>query len=173
MQYNKGFTIIELMVTLTIAVIILTMAVPMTQTIQANARVRSVASDFASSLADARAKALLEHRDISFVAISPGDINNLWGAGGWRATQVINGTVTTVFENRAIPSTVSIAPSQNLNTFLFDNVTGAVKNAAGAPVNINFTICDGNVDDETGSIINLTSTGRIIVRRDTTNTVCL
>jgi len=78
MQRERGFTVLELMVTLVVAAIVLSLAVPSFQRTVANNAVRSTTSDLVSALNAARAESMSSR---AMVTVSPqgGD----WG-NGWR-----------------------------------------------------------------------------------------
>ena len=62
MQKNRGFTLIELMVTIAVLAIIATMAVPAYQDMMVAQNFNKSTQDFISTLSQARAKAVLERR---------------------------------------------------------------------------------------------------------------
>lgn len=76
-----GFTLVELMVTLTVAAILLSIAIPTMQDLVASQRVRASASELMSALSYARVDAISNGRR---VAVAPLDqSNDVWGSG-WR-----------------------------------------------------------------------------------------
>ena len=73
---SAGFTLIELMITLVIMAIVLTVGVPSFIDFIATQRVRTAASDLAADMAFARAEAIKESR---WVIMEP-----IGGAGTWK-----------------------------------------------------------------------------------------
>ncbi|MBA6418184.1 GspH/FimT family pseudopilin [Pseudomonas sp. 5Ae-yellow] len=77
MRSVKGFTILELMITLVVAAIVLSLAVPSFQRTIANNAVRSTTSDLVSALNAARAESMSSR---SLVTVLP--VGGDWG-NGW------------------------------------------------------------------------------------------
>lgn len=77
MQRERGFTVLELMVTLVVAAIVLSLAVPSFQRTIANNAVRATTSDLVSALKAARAESMSSR---AMVTVSPqgGDWGNGW-----------------------------------------------------------------------------------------------
>jgi type IV fimbrial biogenesis protein FimT len=73
---NRGFTLIELMITIVIVAIVITVGVPSFNDFIASQRVRAAASDIMSDLAFARAEAIKESRRAIVEAVD--------GAGNWK-----------------------------------------------------------------------------------------
>ncbi len=82
----RGFTIIELMITLTILVILIGLAAPSLSDLVRDQRVKTATSDVHSALVYARSEAIKRNADVR-VAPTGGD----WG-GGWQV-QVAGGAV--------------------------------------------------------------------------------
>ncbi|HUW39270.1 MAG TPA: GspH/FimT family pseudopilin [Rhodocyclaceae bacterium] len=76
-----GFTLVELMVTLTVAAILLSIAVPSLQDLVASQRVRAAASELMSALSLARADAISNGRRVAVASLDQS--NDVW-RGGWR-----------------------------------------------------------------------------------------
>ena len=72
MQLVRGFTLVELMVTIAILAIIATLAAPSFSNIIQRQQLNSATESLVSLLEEARTEAVLKHRDIS-VKISPTD----------------------------------------------------------------------------------------------------
>ncbi len=79
---KRGFTIVELVVTLAVLSIILVWAVPSFRSITQNARVTSQANEFITSLNLARSEALKRQVPVSIAAASGGTIASEFG-NGW------------------------------------------------------------------------------------------
>ena len=74
---DSGFTLVELMVTIAVFAIIVSLAVPSMQQIVSSQRVRAVASDIASDLVIARNEAVKRGDNVQLAPAASG-----W-AGGW------------------------------------------------------------------------------------------
>ena len=85
MRNHQGFTLIELMVTISVAAIIMALAVPSMKLMQANARMASAANDLASDLKKTRSDAISYRTNYTFV---PNGGTN-W-SNGWLATYNIS-----------------------------------------------------------------------------------
>lgn len=82
----RGFTLVELLVTISIAAVLLTLAVPSFSTLILNQQVRVSAGDLQTSLFFARSEAIKRAADVSVVPAG-GDWKNGW------SVQLTDGTV--------------------------------------------------------------------------------
>lgn len=87
-SFEHGFTLIELMITLVILGILITVGVPSLSEFVAAQRVRTTASDLISDMALARAEAIKESRQAIFERVTGG--TNTWKEG-WRVCVDLNG----------------------------------------------------------------------------------
>jgi len=83
---NTGFTLIELMITLVIMAVVITIGVPSFNDFIASQRVRVTASDIVGDIALARAEAIKESRRAMMEPLTAGDWKN-----GWRVCVDVNG----------------------------------------------------------------------------------
>lgn len=172
MRNQQGFTLIELMVTIAVAAVVMAIAVPSMQLMQANARMASAANDLASDLKKARSDAIAYRTNYTFLANG-----GSWG-GGWQSTfnVIDNAAATAVPESKtllhkvALPANVTIA--QATTTFLFNGTTGRVSDAAGVSVDITFVVCDSKVSGESGYNVALNRFGRVLIQRHASSTTC-
>lgn len=79
---QRGFTLIELMVTISVAVIVLAISVPSLRTFNARNQVSAVQSSFLASLAFARTEAARRGTAV-FVVAAPGGVAGNEFANGW------------------------------------------------------------------------------------------
>lgn len=84
-NFDKGFTLIELMIAVTIAGILLVIGVPSFKYTILNNRVKTAASDFHVNLLLARSEAIKVHRNV----------NITWKTSGWDITYVNEDSSTT------------------------------------------------------------------------------
>jgi len=170
MYNNKGFTIMELMITVSIAAIIMATAVPSMQIMNANSRMSSVANDLASDLKKARNMAVVARRNHTFAAVDSSVSTNIWGNKGWRVTEVVAGVTKDVFTNRTVPQGVVV--NSTLNSIVFSAATGMVQTALGATVSTTFRVCDAKSSKETGFDVLINNFGRVLVQKHTNANVC-
>lgn len=78
---NKGFTIIELMVTMAVAAILLGFALPAYNNMIAQRNMTSRINDFVLAVAYARSEAARLGQPVSVRAVAPGAAGNEWGGG--------------------------------------------------------------------------------------------
>jgi type IV fimbrial biogenesis protein FimT len=76
-SFSRGFTLIELMVVVTIAAVMLGIAVPSFTGFVAGQRVKTAASEFAMAVVFARAEAIKRNADVTITAAAS-------GATGWQ-----------------------------------------------------------------------------------------
>ncbi|HDP89758.1 MAG TPA: prepilin-type N-terminal cleavage/methylation domain-containing protein [Thioalkalivibrio sp.] len=127
MKTNRGFTLVELMITLVVAAIMLGWGVPSFLTIIENNRIATQANSFIAALALARSEAVSKGATTR-VEATGGD----W-AGGWKVTRVLSGGGTEdlrVFEaltgQTTFTSTQSITALQFTSKGYLDVATGTV-----------------------------------------------
>lgn len=172
MRNHRGFTLIELMVTISVAAIIMAIAVPSMQLMQANARMASTANDLASDLKKARSNAISYRTNYTFLANS-GSWNSGWEAKYQIATgsskeDVVNDK--TLLHKVALPAGITI--SQTATTLLFNGTTGVITDAAGLPLDATFVVCDNKVSGESGYSVALNRFGRVLIQRHASSTIC-
>lgn len=89
-QAFRGFTVIELMVTVAVAVVMMAVAVPSMTAFSANNRVTAAKSAFASTVALARTEAARRGVQVFVKAEAGGNVGNEF-AGGWSVYVDTNG----------------------------------------------------------------------------------
>jgi type IV fimbrial biogenesis protein FimT len=109
-----GFTLIELMITISIMVILLTVAVPSFREFVQSQRVKTTSFDLFSAITYARSEALKRNGDVTLSAATGG-----WG-NGWS----ISAGSSTLRTQSAIDSSVAITASATSITYGRDGRTG-------------------------------------------------
>ena len=158
MKTEHGFTLVELMVTLAVAAIVLTVGVPSMTNLIKNNRLTAATNAFVSSLNLARSEAVKQGRDAT---ICVGDQNGCTAGnwtGGWavlvdsdRSNSFDPVEVQRVFES--LPNTVTITTA--FNNFQFD-ATGAVNNTG------TFKLCDDRAGN-LGRQLQILTTGSVLL----------
>jgi len=173
MNNYKGFTLIELMVTLAVAATLMAIATPATKLWQANARVSAMANSLAADIRKARGNAIVMRRNHTMTALNSTIPSNQWGKGGWQVTQIANNVTATVVEERGVPSTVTITgvavDSANVTStvasVVFVGSTGRLQKTDGTPINLTFKVCDTNTTTEVGFSVLMNQFGRLLVQK--------
>jgi type IV fimbrial biogenesis protein FimT len=150
LKQQRGFTFLELMITLTVAAILSTLAFPSFVTMTKNNRLTTQANDFILALNLTRSEAV--KRGTSTTITASGSWTNGW--------TVAHATAGTLRIGDALQDSM-ILTNDNANTVITYSSSGT---AAGNTVNApgNFDLCD----DRTGEIgrqISISTTGRISV----------
>jgi type IV fimbrial biogenesis protein FimT len=107
--HRRGFTIVEMMVALTIAAILLVLAAPMYSVWMADSQIQSAAESIASGLRFAQYQAVARNTSTQLV------LNPATGAGGWTVTQVSDGSTlrTDSFRTGADRAAFAVTPAGN------------------------------------------------------------
>lgn len=95
-----GFTVIELLITIVIAGILATIAIPSFSGLMAEQRAKSVATDLVIALTKARSEAVKRNADVTLTA----------NAGGWGKGWQISTASSDILDNHgAVPTTIAIS----------------------------------------------------------------
>jgi len=105
----KGFTLVELLVTIIVAIILATLAAPSFISYIGNQRVRNATNDLSSALQMARSEAIKRNAPMSIVRDPTG-----W-AGGW----VVQTAAATVVRAQDAYSNLSITDSADHSTIIY------------------------------------------------------
>lgn len=144
---QRGFTLLELLVAVSIAAILVGIAVPSLTSFIQNSREDSEADSLISSLGYARSEAVKRDADVTICASTDGSTCS--GSTSWGSGWIIETTTAPVTVLQSIPQLgASNTLSGNLNGAAVSSVTfqqnGFDKAAAGAGVYATtyFTLCD-------------------------------
>lgn len=128
---DLGFTLIELIVTLTVLVITLSLAAPSFSAFLANNQLASAKSEFASTLALARSEAA-RSGNMVFIQAAPGGASGNEFGPGWDlyadvdGNGVLDGADTLLRHHEALPRTVRLGGSASIRF----NASGSLAPAA-------------------------------------------
>lgn len=150
---SRGFTLLELMVTLAIAVILASIAAPSFQNMLASQRVQAATFDLLANLTLARSEAIKRNRSVTLAATNGEDA---WESG-WQIFPA--GQATEVVKAQDAYSGIVIAAAVDSVTY---NRSGRV--ASANPVQ--FTVTDPNLEDSTQArCVSVTVTGMPVSRK--------
>lgn len=168
---QAGFTLIELMITLTISAIILTVAVPSFTTTIQNNRVTTQLNDFVSTLNLARTEAIKRGMRIT-VCKSPDAVNCNTSTTGWEQGWIVfvdsnadntrDTGETILFVSERLASGMTLTGDSALN--VKDYVSYRPSGKTTFPVNggeVELILCDSRNDDSVTKAITVAPTGRV------------
>ena len=144
----RGFSLVELMVTLVIAAILLSLAVPSFSTTIQNNRLTSQANQFIIAMTFARSEAVKRSATIDIIATSPTGSNE-WG-GGWKVA-VNGGADLKIFP--ALDGGNTLDSNNDISSFQY-------LPSGRANVVDSFSLCDSRTG-ETGRLLSISTTGRV------------
>ena len=184
----RGFTLIELMVTLVLVVALATVAVPSFIAFQRNSELTSISNSLLASINAARSEAMKRNQHALVTPVSGSN----W-AGGWRVyvSQRYGSDATTYNESgstpdlliqqqAALPSYISVSTSDSAGTSMgqirFDG-SGYSKNAAGGAfqamtLRVRRTDVPSGQQDAETRIVVVSTSGRVRVCKPSTDTSC-
>ena len=178
----KGFTLIELMVTIAIAAILMVIAVPSLVTYQRNSEMTSFANTMLASINAARGEAMKRGR---YAMVVPTD--GLSWATGWRVFVDVDGTRTFNAANDIQVSTKEAPPTyltvsgngpagEAAPYIMFDPSGYAAKKSASATANLRLTITRNDVSAsevaEQTRLVVIAVTGRARICKPSTDSTC-
>ena len=146
---SSGFTLIELMVTIAVLAILMTIAAPSVSAQLANQRVKSTASTLANALKEAKVESIIRRQNVTVVYISNSTPKTI-------ELQKANGDKISSY-NLSDKSTVTqtISPS-TVTSIIFQPNKKIADNAI-----VVYTICDSGSNSETPKQVNLTNIANV------------
>lgn len=152
---NHGFTLIELMVTVAIAVIVTAFAVPAFQDVMVRSRINGQSEELLNSLAEARNAAITRRRTVVFLPNAP-------VAGKWEVR--LDSKTGIVLAQHEFKAPVALTWPATVVELSFQP-SGLVEQTdpvpLGAPASWATMICDAGSNNEIGKNVTLTRMGRL------------
>ena len=160
----SGFTLIELIITVVIAGILMSLAAPSFVSFVKNNRISSQANELMADLAFARSEAVKRGANITICRASD-PFNACTGSGGpWSAGWiVIDGAGTVLRVHEALTGQNTLTGTVNLTDNLAYRGSGLI--VAGLNANEGFRVCDDRMEAH-GRMIEISTTGRAAVSKD-------
>lgn len=154
---DGGYTLLELMIALSIAAILLAMAVPSYSGSRLNSQLRASANDLIGSINLARSEAIKSGSTVTLCASSDGATCG----GTWSQGWVVRRDADVLHSQSALPAGFRITESSGNATLLFQS-TGVDATAAM------FTLCRSSpTAGGQERVISMDATGRAFVKRTT------
>lgn len=175
---QSGFTLVELLITIAVAAILLTLAIPNFNTVIKNNRLSTSANQLVSYLSLARSEAIKRGVDVS-ICKSTDQANCTTAAGdnwedGWivfvdnNGNRSINAGDTIIRVHQGLPRNTLRGDSNIANAACFSS--RGFGSCAGGNSDGTFNLCDDRADTNTARSIDIALTGR--VRTTTTTGTC-
>ncbi len=176
--YESGFTLIELMVTLSVLVVLMALAVPSFQSMMASSNVTTTTNDLMATLAQARSNAVRRGARVTVCKSANG--TQCTTSGDWEqgwimfndddhsgASANVDSGETVTFASPAAPSGIFVKANLNYVSFAAD---GQSKMMNGGFLAGTLRVCSsssGLTDDTRARNLALSGTGRIVIEKPT------
>jgi type IV fimbrial biogenesis protein FimT len=165
---QKGFTLIELFIALSVAAILLTLAMPSFSTLTMNKRITTQTNDFIVSLALARAEALKRVRRVTVCPSANG--SSCAGSADWEQGWIVfanlddDATVDSgeviLQAHSALDGGNTLRGSANVASYISFLSSGSARLIGGAFQSGTLVLCDERGAGDHARAINLSVTGR-------------
>jgi len=116
---NRGFTLIEMMITITVTAMLLMIAVPSFKNASLSSQLRSAASDFIASSNLARSEAIKRGSPVTLCVSADG---STCAAGGWEQGWIVLSGTTVLQHEYAAPSGFKLSATGNVATLSFQPI---------------------------------------------------
>ena len=145
---NSGFTLIELMVTIAVLAIIVSIAAPSISTQLANQRVKSTTSTIANALKEAKVESILRRQNVTVIYTDTSTPKTIKLQAGSDDISTYNLNARSTVTQTITPSTVTSIVFQP-NKKIANNAT------------VLYTICDSGSTNETPKQVSLTNIANV------------
>lgn len=146
----RGFTLIELMIVITLVGVMLALAVPNFRDFIRRNRLSAQSNEFIAAVQYARAEAIRRNRNVSVRATDASDNANEWGKG-WQVIDTLATDTTLLRATPALPGSLALDSSNSANVITF-NSSGLLQDGADV-----YRLCD---QEKSGRRIEITAVGQ-------------
>ncbi len=160
MKEETGFTLIELIVTLVIAAVLLTVGVPAFQETTASSRLASAANEFVAALNLARSEAIKQNVRVT---LCPSNNQATCTGGGYEQGWIIfvdvdnsgtlNNAEAVIQAATALPTGLTLTNTSVPDAFISYTSSGSAKRANGAFQAGTLTLCKSNYTTQSRRIV--------------------
>ena len=141
-QHQQGFTLLELIITLVILAILVTIAVPSFSSYILNQRVKTTAFELAAALSYARSEAIKLNANVQLSQDN----------AGWEGWSMVRTDTNAVLRTWQRPARLAITANENAVTFQRDGRANAA---------VTFTVCDADASSQVARrLVQLDVSGR-------------
>lgn len=178
-RLRRGFTLIELMITLAIAAILGMLALPSFSELILSNRITTQANDLISALNVARSEAVRRGSPVCMTRISA--TANDW-TSGWQvysdpnANRTSSGTIcsttgaTIIQSHEALTGDTTLTSSDNFGTYVRFNALGVATNSSDTGLSGSFSLCRKDKNNAKSKKIDISTTG--LIRLSSSNPSC-
>jgi len=155
----RGFTLIELMITLTVLAVFVTLAAPSMRDLVIASQVRTTASDLYESVILARSEAIKRAANVDLIPVS----------GSWQNGWTVQ-IGATVLQSRDATTNVTVTPKKsNLGTPASTNITFRMDGRQSTDINNIIFAAAQSAHPIAARCVLVTSSGRPSIKTDTDN----
>lgn len=161
-RWDYGFTLIELVVTMAIAIILVAVAVPSFRLVTQNSRMTTQVNDLISDMNFARSEAIKRRAPVSICTSSDGATCS---GGNWKDGRIVTVAAVVLRYREPFKNSTDTLTTTGPNPLVFDS-------KGGIPLGISFTFCDDR-GASYGKRVLLNLIGQAMIERTVPPATCL
>lgn len=152
---TRGFTLVELLVTIAVITILVTVGVPMYGQFARGSAITGATSELVAAVNDARSRAVTERRSMRLEKFVDTDPAGSW-SNGWQLVRASDGEVLQIVDRRGRSLEIRVVETAGLDALTFDK-EGRADNAA------DFAIFNPGNSNIKGRALSVSAFGRVQV----------